>query len=76
MTPKAPLTMARKAARAVTAKAPLTMEALATELLGQIDSALGPNWRQTFVHVTFGIFMGGLALLLALLYAGVPIIGS
>jgi hypothetical protein len=52
------------------------METLGTELLGQLDTALGTSWRQTFVHVTFGAFVGGLALLLVLLYAGVPIVGS
>jgi hypothetical protein len=46
------------------------------ELLGHLDTALGTKWRQTFVHVTFGVFMGGLTLLLILLYAGVPIVGS
>jgi hypothetical protein len=47
-----------------------------TELLEQLNMALGIKWRQTFVHVTFGAFVGGLALLLILLYAGVPIVGS
>jgi len=61
---------------AIAAKAPLTMAALATELLGQVDMALGPNWRQAFVHIIFGVFIGGLVLLLILLYAGVPIVGA
>jgi len=46
------------------------------ELLGHLDTALGTNWREAFVHITFGAFIGGLALLLILLYAGVPIVGS
>ena len=29
---------------------------------------------ETLVHVTFGTFMGGLVLLLILLYSGVPIV--
>jgi hypothetical protein len=65
--------MAKKKPIAIAAKAPLTRGA---ELLGQLDTMLGPEWRQTFVNVTFGVFMGGLALLLILLYAGVPIVGS
>jgi len=46
------------------------------ELLGHLDAMLGTKWRETFVHITFGAFIGSLALLLILLYAGVPIVGS
>ena len=52
------------------------MVARGMELLGHLDTALGTNWREAFVHITFGAFIGGLALLLILLYAGVPIVGS
>jgi hypothetical protein len=79
MATKAPLTLAIKAPLTLATKAPLTLATLATrgaELVANIDKALGTNWRQTFVHVTFGAFVGGLALLLILLYAGVPIVGS
>jgi hypothetical protein len=31
-------------------------------------------WTMWLVRVTFGTFMGGLALLLLLLYSGVPIV--
>jgi len=68
--------MTNKKPRAIATKAPLTMATRGTLLLEHLDSALGPKWRETFVHVTFGIFVGGLALLLILLYAGVPIVGS
>jgi hypothetical protein len=49
---------------------------LTTVTLTQIDATLGCNWRETSTHVVFGAFVGGLALLLILLFAGVPIIGS
>jgi len=42
----------------------------------RLDAALGETWRETLVHITFGAFVGGLALLLVLLYAGVPIVGT
>jgi hypothetical protein len=48
----------------------------ATVALGYLGTALGENWRDTAVHIIFGAFMGGLALLLALLFTGVPIVGS
>jgi len=48
----------------------------AAAALKHLDAALGENWRETFAHITFGAFMGGLALLLILLYSGVPIFGS
>jgi hypothetical protein len=47
-----------------------------TKLLGHLDVALGTEWRLAFVHITFGALMGGLTLLLILLYSGVPIVGS
>jgi len=50
--------------------------AVATVALGCLGTALGENWRDTAVHIIFGAFVGGLALLLALLFAGVPIVGS
>jgi hypothetical protein len=50
--------------------------AIATGALGYLGTALGESWRDTAVHIIFGAFMGGLALLLALLFAGVPIVGS
>ena len=51
------------------------LAAIASAALRQLDIALGTNWRETSVHVAFGAFMGGLALLLILLFAGVPIVG-
>ena len=68
--------MEKKKPIAIAAKAPLTVATRGAELLAHLDTVLGPDWRQTFVNVTFGVFMGGLALLLILLYAGVPIVGS
>ena len=44
--------------------------------LSRLNASLGDNWRETLVHITFGAFMGGLALLLVLLFSGVPIVGS
>jgi hypothetical protein len=49
---------------------------LAGNALSRLDAALGENWRATLVHITFGAFMGSLALLLILTLAGVPIVGS
>jgi hypothetical protein len=65
---KTPLTMA--------IKAPLTMAARGMELLERFDTERGAKWRETMVHVIFGAFVGSLALLLILLYAGVPIVGG
>jgi hypothetical protein len=48
---------------------------VAAATLSRLDAALGENWRDTAVHLTFGAFMGGLALLLILLFVGVPIVG-
>ena len=45
-------------------------------MLGYLDATLGGEWREIFARVVFGVFIGGLALLLILLYAGVPIVGS
>ena len=53
-----------------------SFSAVATVALGYLGTALGENWRDTAVHIIFGAFVGGLALLLALLFAGVPIVGS
>jgi hypothetical protein len=44
--------------------------------INRLDTALGENWREALAHIIFGAFMGGLALLLILLYSGVPIFGS
>jgi hypothetical protein len=68
--------MAKKKPIALAAKAPMTLAAIGADLLERLDTALGPEWRQTCVHVTFGAFVGSLVLLLILLYAGVPIVGS
>jgi hypothetical protein len=38
--------------------------------------AIVNRWWQTLVRITFGLYMGGLITLLALLYGGVPIVGS
>jgi hypothetical protein len=38
--------------------------------------AIVNRWWQTLVRITFGLFMGSLITLLALLYAGVPVVGS
>ncbi len=46
------------------------------ELLERFDTERGAKWRETMVHVIFGAFVGSLALLLILLYAGVPIVGG
>lgn len=40
------------------------------------QNKLVTNWQENLVNATFGLTMFGLALLLALLYAGVPIVGS
>jgi hypothetical protein len=50
--------------------------AIAAAARSHLDAALGENWRETLVHLTFGSFMGALALLVVLLSAGVPIAGS
>jgi hypothetical protein len=65
--------MAKKKPIAIAAKAPLTR---GLDVLGYLDATLGGEWRETFARVVFGVFIGGLALLLILLYAGVPIVGS
>jgi hypothetical protein len=48
---------------------------IAAAALTRLNAALGEDWRAAAVHITFGAFMGGLAVLLALLLAGVPIVG-
>jgi hypothetical protein len=50
--------------------------AVAAAAVSRLDAALGEKWRDTAVHMTFGAFMGGLAMLLVLLLVGVPIVGS
>jgi hypothetical protein len=41
----------------------------------QLDAAFGENWVETLVHMTFGVFLGGLGLLLILIVCGVPVVG-
>ncbi len=52
------------------------MSSRATELLKICQKKLLADWRETLVHTAFGLSIAGLAVLLALLYAGVPIVGS
>ena len=40
-----------------------------------LQAVINDSW-ETMVRVTFGLFMGGLVTLLALLYSGVPIVGT
>ena len=42
-------------------------------LVGYFQDKREASW-ETVVRVTFGVFIGGLVLLLVLLYAGVPIV--
>jgi hypothetical protein len=51
------------------------MNARAMELVEYVEKKLEPHWP-TFVRVTFGAFVGSLVILLILLYADVPIVGS
>lgn len=48
----------------------------ATELLKICQDKIATHWWDALVSATFGIFMLGLAVMLILLYAGVPIVGS
>ena len=41
----------------------------------QLQAIVNRRW-QTLVRITFGLFMGSLITLLALLYGGVPVVGS
>ena len=49
---------------------------LGLQAIGLQLQAIVNRWWQTLVRITFGLFMGGLITLLALLYGGVPIVGS
>jgi hypothetical protein len=49
------------------------MTTLAMNLVGYFQDRREATW-ETLVRVTFGAFMGGLVLLLILLYSGVPIV--
>jgi hypothetical protein len=49
------------------------MSTLGIKLIGSIEKTLTANW-QTLSHILFGAFIGGLVVLLILLYAGVPIV--
>jgi hypothetical protein len=51
----------------------LPMTTLAMNLVEYIQDRREVAWK-TLVRVTFGTFMGGLVLLLILLYSGVPIV--
>ncbi len=51
------------------------MSTFGIKLLGSLQNKLAANW-QTFAQVIFGAFIGGLVVLLILLYAGVPIVGG
>jgi hypothetical protein len=46
------------------------------QAIGLQLQAIVNRWWQTLVRITFGLFMGSLITLLALLYAGVPVVGS
>jgi hypothetical protein len=49
---------------------------LRLQAIGLQLQAIVNRWWQTLVRITFGLFMGSLITLLALLYAGVPVVGS
>jgi len=49
------------------------MTAIAMNLVEYFQDRRDAAW-ETVVRVTFGTFMGGLVLLLVLLYSGVPIV--
>jgi hypothetical protein len=51
------------------------MSTLAVKVMGSIGKTLTSNW-QTLSHIIFGAFIGGLVVLLILLYAGVPIVAG
>ena len=51
------------------------MSTLAVKVIGSIEKTLTANW-QTLSHIIFGAFIGGLVVLLILLYAGVPIVAG
>ena len=49
------------------------MTAIAMNLVEYLQERRQATW-ETLVRITFGTFMGGLVLLLVLLYSGVPIV--
>jgi hypothetical protein len=49
---------------------------LRLQAIGLQLQAIVNRWWRTLVRITFGLFMGSLITLLALLYAGVPVVGS
>lgn len=51
------------------------MSTRAIKLVEYLQDAIEPHWH-ICVRVTFGAFMGSLVVLLILLYADVPIVGS
>ncbi|MGA2313978.1 MAG: hypothetical protein ABSF87_16725 [Xanthobacteraceae bacterium] len=51
------------------------MSKLAIKLIGSVEKTLTANWR-TLSHIIFGAFIGGLVVLLILLYSGVPIVAG
>jgi len=51
------------------------MSKVGIRVLGSIEKTLTANW-QTLSHIIFGAFIGGLVVLLILLYAGVPIVAG
>jgi hypothetical protein len=55
-------------------KAPRPMSTRAVAMLRSFQNKLTAH-SEIFVRVTFGIFMGGLVVLLILLYADAPILG-
>jgi len=56
-----------------TTEASLPMTELATNLVEYFKDKREATW-ETLVRIVFGTFMGGLVLLLTLLYSGVPIV--
>ena len=61
-------------ARTTEGKALVLMSKRATKLFAYFAKKLA-TYQQIFVRVTFGAFVGGLVVLLILLYADVPIVG-
>lgn len=51
------------------------MSTRAVKLVEYVQEMVKPHWHLC-VRVTFGAFMGSLVVLLILLYADVPIVGS
>jgi hypothetical protein len=64
-----------KSKNATIRKAPQPMSRRAVALLRSFQNKLTAH-SEIFVRVTFGVFMGSLVVLLILLYADVPILGT